>query len=459
MSTSSSPSTKSGELFGHPKGLSYLFLTEMWERFSYYGMRVLLVLYMVKYLFERIESGVQTVYGFETLKYVLESLYGPLSHQALSSHIYGLYTSLVYLTPLLGGYMADRYLGRTKAVYIGGGLMAIGHLLMAVESLFFPALLFLIFGNGFFKPNMSTQVGGLYAEGDQRKDSAYTLFYMGINLGAFFSPLVCGTLGQKVGWHYGFAAAGVGMIVGLIIYSMGQKYLPQQEFIPMAKRNSSSIKQDHAPLTPEDKKNIFGLFILCVLNILFWGVYEQQGNVLQIFADSKINWSILGFEVPSTWYQSFNPVLIFILSPIMMKVWSWQRRHAGEPNSTTKMAIGCFLMAFGFLVLVWGSDLLTEVAKLNVSWLFWCTFLFTWGELYLSPIGLSLVSKIAPARMISLLMGVWLSSSAFGNLVSGNIGAQYEKLGDKNFFFLLVAISAVAGVLFIAVNKILKLKA
>lgn len=458
MSNHPTQAAKSDELFGHPKGLSYLFLTEMWERFSYYGMRVLLVLYMVNYLFERIESGIQTVYGFTTIKSVLEFIYGPLSHQALSSHIYGLYTSLVYLTPLLGGYMADRYLGRSKAVYVGGGLMAIGHLLMAAESLFFPALLFLIFGNGFFKPNISTQVGSLYEPGDQRKDSAYTLFYMGINLGATLSPFICGTLGQRVGWHYGFSAAGVGMIIGLFIYWRGQRHLPQQEFVPVTRLKTSNSNNDNAPLTMEDKKNIFGLFILCVLNILFWGVYEQQGNVLQIFADSKIDWNILGFEVPSTWYQSFNPVLIILLSPLMMKVWGWQRTKNSEPNSTTKMAIGCFLMAFGFLVLVWGSDLLTEVAKLNVSWIFWCTFLFTWGELYLSPIGLSLVSKIAPARMVSMLMGVWLSSSAFGNYVSGTIGAQYEKLGDKNFFFLLVAMSAVAGLMFIIVNKVLKLK-
>lgn len=457
MSSTSTASNKN-ELFGHPKGLSYLFLTEMWERFSYYGMRVLLVLYMVKYLFERIESGAQTVYGYETIKSVLEYLYEPLTHQALSSHIYGFYTGLVYLTPLLGGYVADRYWGRSKSVYVGGGLMAIGHLLMAVESLFFPALLFLIFGSGFFKPNISTQVGGLYKPNDQRKDSAYTIFYMGINLGATFSPLVCGTLGQKVGWHYGFAAAGVGMLIGLFIYWLGQKHLPHEEFIPVSKRSEAQNAIDNKPLSSEDKKNILGLFILCFLNILFWGVYEQQGNVLQLWADAKINWNIWGFDVPSTWYQSFNPIFIFLLSPLMMKVWSWQRAKSSEPNSTTKMAIGCFLMAFGFLVLVWGSNALSQVAKLNVSWLFWCTFLFTWGELYLSPIGLSLVSKIAPARMVSLLMGVWLSSSAFGNIVSGNIGAQYEKLGDQNFFFLLVAMSSVAGFLFIIVNRVLKLK-
>ena len=210
--------------FGHPRGLFFLFLTEMWERFSYYGMRSLLVLYMLDHLFLRPDVG-QAVLGFTAIKGGLEAMFGPLAAQPLSSQIYGLYTALVYATPFFGGMLADRILGQRKSVILGGLLMAAGHFMMAFEQSFFLALMLLILGNGAFKPNISTQVGSLYAQGDSRRDGAFTIFYMGINLGAFFAPLVCGTLGQKVGWHYGFGAAGVGMVVGLIIYLWGQKHL------------------------------------------------------------------------------------------------------------------------------------------------------------------------------------------------------------------------------------------
>src|SRR5206468_3723604 len=215
-----------GTWFGHPKGLFVLFFTEMWERFSYYGMRSLLVLYMVNYLFIHPDVG-RRVLGFDAVKGALESVFGPLGAQPLSSQIYGLYTGFVYLTPFFGGMLADRVLGQRKTVVVGGILMAIGHFLMAMESMFLLALLFLIMGNGCFKPNISTQVGSLYPQGDPRRDRAFTIFYMGVNLGAFFSPLVCGTLGQVYGWHYGFTAAGIGMVIGLVIYLWGQKYLAQ----------------------------------------------------------------------------------------------------------------------------------------------------------------------------------------------------------------------------------------
>jgi POT family proton-dependent oligopeptide transporter len=267
-------------VFGHPPGLFLLFFTEMWERFSYYGMRALLVLYMVDHLIKGVRDGSIHVLGFGLLENAIQSVAGPQAIQPLASYIYGFYTALVYLTPVFGGMLADRILGQRKTVVVGGVLMAIGHFLMAVESLFLVALVFLIIGNGCFKPNISTQVGSLYPEGDPRLDRAYTIFYAGVNLGAFFSPLVCGTLGQVYGWHYGFGAAGVGMVLGVILYLWGQRFLAPDQ---LTKAMETHVET--APITSYQWKGILGLIVLTVLNIVFWAVYEQQGNTVQLFAD------------------------------------------------------------------------------------------------------------------------------------------------------------------------------
>src|SRR5437867_2786998 len=300
VAASNEPQT--GTWFGHPKGLFVLFFTEMWERFSYYGMRSLLVLYMVNHLFIHPDVG-QRVLGFTAIKGILESVFGHLDAQPLSSQIYGLYTGFVYFTPFFGGLLADRVLGQRKTVVLGGILMAIGHFLMASEHLFFVALLFLIMGNGAFKPNISTQVGLLYPRGDSRRDGAFTIFYMGINLGAFFSPLVCGTLGQKVGWHYGFAAAGVGMVVGLCLYLWGNKHLAPDV---LAQRRAVQATRPKETMTANEWRRVAVLLAVCTLNIVFWGVYEQQGNTMQLWADQNTNWRFWGWEMPSTWYQAFN---------------------------------------------------------------------------------------------------------------------------------------------------------
>ena len=263
--------------------------------------------------------------------------------QPLSSQIYGLYTGFVYLTPFFGGMLADRLLGQRKTVVVGGVLMAIGHFLMAVESMFLVALCFLILGNGCFKPNISTQVGSLYPPGDPRRDRAFTIFYMGINLGAFFSPLVCGTLGQLYGWHYGFAAAGVGMVAGLVLYLWGQRYLAPDQLT-----RARQTHTEHAKLTPAEWKAIVGLVVLCMLNIIFWGVYEQQGNTMQLFADRNTDWHIFGWEMPSTWFQSVNPMFIFLFTPLLNLFWGWQSARGKEPASVTKMAMGCVLLGCVF---------------------------------------------------------------------------------------------------------------
>lgn len=436
------------EMWGHPKGLFVLFFTEMWERFSYYGMRALLVLYMTKYLFDEIEKGTQVV-GFQFLRSGIESVFGPLTNQALSSQIYGLYTGFVYLTPFFGGLIADQYLGQKRSVYWGGFLMAIGHLLMASEQFFLLALLFLILGNGFFKPNISTQVGNLYSPTDERRDRAYLIFYMGVNLGAFFSPLVCGTLGQKVGWHWGFGAAGIGMLIGLLVYHLGQKHLADSPSDKKLKsKNKNNQKQE--PLTSEEWKRIVALILVCTVTVLFWGIYEQQGNTLQILADEKANWNLFGWEMPSTWFQSFNPFLIFVLTPIMNKFWGWQSSKKQEPGSITKMGLGSVIMGLGFVLLMVVLNYLPAGEKTHWLWLFACVFFFTVGEIYLSPIGLSFVTKISPPKIVSMMMGVWLLSSFFGNYMAGYLGSYYQTMGEQKFFGMMVVLSLVAtGILLI----------
>ena len=242
--------------------------------------------------------------------------------------------------------------------------MAIGHFLMAVESLFFPALLFLILGNGAFKPNISTQVGSLYPPGDPRRDRAFTIFYMGINLGAFFSPLVCGTLGQRLGWHYGFGAAGVGMVAGLCIYLFGQRTLAPDLLMRTAGR-----PREREPLTRDEWRRVWALVLLCALNIVFWGIYEQQGNTLQLWADRNTNWNFLGLDIPSTWFQAFNPFLIFLLAPLLNIFWSWQSRRRSEPSSIMKMALGCFLAGASYVVMMLAAHSTGPEERGSVAWL------------------------------------------------------------------------------------------
>jgi proton-dependent oligopeptide transporter, POT family len=410
----------------HPTGLYVLFFTEMWERFSYYGMRSLLVYYMIKHL---------------------------QFTQEQSSRIYGLYTGFVYFTPLFGGLLADRFLGQRRTVMVGGVLMAIGHFLMAVESLFYPALIFLILGNGAFKPNISTQVGALYLPGDNRRDRAFSIFYMGINLGAFFSPLVCGTLGEKVGFHWGFAAAGVGMVIGLLVYLWGQKHLAPD--LIMQKKGSKQ-REAQEPMTRGDWLKIGAIFVMMSLSIVFWSVYEQQGNTMALWADANTNRMIFGWEMPASWFQSFNPLMIFLLVPLLNMFWHAQDRHGKEPSSIAKMGIGCMLLAAAFLILIPPARELATNPKASLWWLFSCTFILTLGEVYLSPIGLSLVTKIAPARIVSLMMGVWFLSSFFGNYLSGYLGTFWEKMPRENFFLLMFALSFAAGLAFFALLTPLK---
>ncbi len=410
----------------HPPGLHVLFFTEMWERFSYYGMRSLLIYYMIKHL---------------------------QFTQVRSSEIYGLYTGFVYFTPLFGGMLADRLLGQRRTVILGGVLMAIGHFLMTVESMFFPALLFLVLGNGAFKPNISTQVGALYPPGDHRRDRAFSTFYMGINLGAFFSPIVCGTLGEKIGFHWGFAAAGVGMVIGLLVYLKGQKHLAPDLIM---QRKGDKQQKSSEPMTHEDWLKIGAIFVMMALSVVFWSVYEQQGNTMALWADTNTDRMIFGWEMPASWFQSFNPLMIFILVPMLNIFWRALDRRGKEPSSIAKMGIGCILLAAAFLVLIPPAGELAIVPRASLWWLTACTFVLTVGEIYLSPIGLSLVTKIAPARIVSMMMGVWFLSSFFGNYLSGYLGTFWEKMSKESFFLMMFSLSFAAGLAFFALLKPLK---
>jgi POT family proton-dependent oligopeptide transporter len=357
--------------------------------------------------------------------------------------VYGLYTSFVYGTPILGGLIADRVLGQRRTVVVGGVLMAIGHFLMAVESLFFPALIFLILGNGCFKPNISTQVGLLYKPGDKRRDRAFSIFYVGVNLGAFLAPLICGTLGQKYGWHYGFGAAGVGMVVGLLFYMANQKYLAQ-DVLAQRKAQADAPKES---MTRDEWLRVGAIAVACMIVASFWAVYEQQGNTLQIWADQNTRWTFLGWEMPSSWFQSFNPFMIFLFTPLLTSFWAWQAARKQEPSSLTKMAIGCVLLGLGFIVMIVAANgLASPDAKRSVMWLVGSTVIYTFGELYLSPIGLSFVTKVAPVRMVSMMLGVWYLANFIGNYMTGYLGTFYESMPKAQFFQLMTTISVVAGV-------------
>ncbi|MDE1974587.1 MAG: peptide MFS transporter [Hyphomicrobiales bacterium] len=431
------------DLFGHPRALSFLFATEMWERFSYYGMRALLVLYMTKYLLLAGHAG--NVAGLAWLKAALEQVFGPLDVQPLSSQIYGFYTALVYLTPIFGGLLADRVLGQRRTVVIGAALMAIGHFMMAVQSLFLFALLALILGNGAFKPNISTQVGGLYAPGDRRRDRAYSIFYVGINIGAFLAPLVCGTLGETAGFHYGFAAAGVGMLIGLSIYLYAQRFLPPDEL-----QKARAAHRERRPLDRIEWRGIAAILVLFIPTALFWATYEQQGNTIVLWADANTDRTISlfghGVEIPTTWFLAFNPFMIFAFTPFIVALWSRQAARGTEPSTVSKMALGCFGAALAYLIMA-AAAAHVGAGKASWLWLFAFFVVITIGELYLSPVGLSLVTKIAPLRLLSMMMGVWLATSFVGGFLAGTIGSFWSRMDKAEFFLMAAAIAALAGLI------------
>jgi POT family proton-dependent oligopeptide transporter len=433
----------SSRFFGHPRGLAYLFASEMWERFSYYGMRALLVLYMVDYLLE--PACMEKALGLVELKRGLEFFAGPLAPQPFASQIYGLYTGLVYLTPILGGFIADRLLGRARTIALGAGLMATGHFMMASEPLFLVALALIALGCGAFKPNISTQVGELYAEGDARRDRAYSIFYVGINVGAFFAPLVCGTIGEKIGWHYGFACAGVGMAIGLATYLLGRPHLPPDP--PTLSARDAASDEEGPPLG----RALLPILLLFLPSALFWAAFEQQGNTIVLWADHFTDRGV-GFlswraEIPVTWFQAFNPLMIFLFTPPLVAFWGRVARRGREPSTMRKLSIGCLGAAASYVIMAlaaWSG----EGEKTSWLWLLAYFVVITLAELHFSPITLSLVSRLAPKGARSALMGLWFTSMFLGNFLAGWLGGLWSSLASVDFF-LLIASLGVAGAIIV----------
>ncbi len=435
------------DLFGHPRGLAILFGTEMWERMSYYGMRALLVGYLTKYLL--LPGHVEHVLFYTPIKHFYEMMAGPLAVQPFSSLIYGTYTGLIYATPLLGGWLADQVIGQRATAVIGMVLMAFGHFMMASEALLFPALTLLIFGTGLFKTNTSSQVGLLYPASDTRRDGGYAIFYIGINLGAFLAPFICGTLGEDVGWHWGFAAAGVGILCALAIYFMGWKYLP-----PDAGRKAKTAA---VKFTRQDWRAVSALLLLLIPLTLYWACNEQQGNTVALWSmentDRAVNFFGLHFQIDWTWFQSINPFVIFVGTPLILGF--WRRQGKNEPDPIRKMAIGCWLMVAANLLMAaaaWAGG-----GQTHWSWLTAYFVILTVGEIYLYPVGMSLYSRIAPVASASLIMGVYFIPNFLGGgFLQGWLGTFWDKMDKALFFAMIAAIAGVAGLMIWAFDRPLR---
>jgi POT family proton-dependent oligopeptide transporter len=438
--------------FGHPRGLTFLFGTEMWERFSYYGMRLLLPIYCLQYLL--LPGHHEQVVGFETMRHAMEAVYGHFTTpQQLQSAIYGSYTALVYGAPLIGGFLADRWFGRRYTVVAGGILMSIGHFLMAFESYFYFALLFLIVGNGGFKPNISTQVGGLYKPGDHRIDRAYSVFYVGINLGALIGQIICGAFGDAQMWSYGFGAAGVGMLIGTSIYLYALRLLPDDR----PRRSGTSAARP--PFSRRDWYAFMILWLLFVPGCLFWATYEQSGNTVVVWSVDRLNRQValgpLSFTLSVGMIQALNGIFIMAFTPLVIAFWKRQAGRGSEPRAVIKMALGFLILSLSYLVLA-GAQAMAGAGQ--VHWL-WCALYFavlTLGELYFSPVGLSLYSKAAPPQVAALMMAVFLATSFPGNFLAGWFGTFYSTMSHTRFFLFIAAIAAAPAPVIWAFNRPLK---
>ena len=424
------------QLLGHPVGLFILFGTEMWERASYYGMRALLLLYMTG-------SVLQPGLGFPDAK---------------ASHIYALYTMFVYLAGIPGGFVADRLMGHRRAVLVGGIIIALGHFTMAVPGVpfFYGGLLLIIIGTGLLKPNVSTIVGTLYTRDDTRRDAGFSIFYMGINLGAFFAPFVTGWLGQKINWHYGFAAAGVGMVFGLIQYVWGQKYLTPVEQQPTPQTVAiDSAKTAHAPFTREEWGRIAAASILTLFALIFWAGFEQAGSSLTLFADRATRLTIGHFVYPSSWFQSAEPLFVIIFSSIFAALWMALGRH--EPSSPAKFTLGLFFLSLSFLLVVPAAKYFqTTGQRVSPWWLLGLYFLQAMGELCLSPVGLSMVTKLSPPRIVGLMMGVWFLATSLGNGVAGWVAGLVGTRSFSEVFFIAFVTSAVVTLILTVLIPVIK---
>ena len=397
--------------FGQPPGLTILFLTEMWEKFSFFGMRALQVYYMVKQLHY---------------------------DQASASLVYGTYAAGVYLTPIVGGMISDRWLGKRRAVILGGLLMACGHFMMASESLFYLAMVTIACGNGLFLPNLPSQVRPLYAADDARLPGAYNLYYMGINLGAFLAPLVCGTLGEVYGWHVGFGAAGIGMCLGLAIYVLGSRHLPADDAASEAPQAAASPAASRHQL----------LFLLGagLAVIVFRTAYEQTGNTLALWADSSVDRHAFGWLVPVTWFQSLNPLFVFVMTPLLVAFWNRRGGTASPSAPLRKMAFGALAVAVSYVLLAAVSRS-ADASGVPASGLWLVVFfaVLTFGELYILPVGLGMFAQLALPGLGATTIAAWFLAAFAGNLLSGVVGTWWSAMSPAAFFLAMAGIAALSG--------------
>ncbi len=402
--------------FGQPPGLTILFLTEMWEKFSFFGMRALLVYYMTKQL------------GFETAK---------------ASMIYGIYAAFVYFTPIAGGWLADRYLGARRSVIIGSAIMVVGHLLMGFPELLYPALACIAIGSGLFLPSLPGQVMRLYDAHDPRRGSAYNIYFVGINLGAFLAPLACGTLGELWGWHWGFGAAAIGMSLGTLLYAFGGRWLAPEP-PPGAARLVPTPSGAAAP--SGTGKLLLGVGVAVVI---FRGAYEQIGNTIALWADSDVDRTVGSFTIPGSWFQSVDPLLIFLLTPVAVAFWLRQARRGSEPGAVGKMGIGALGLCGAFLLVAVIAGVSPSLGGGKAHWLWLMAFLFafTASELFIIPVGLALFAQAAPEGRKSITMAGWFFASFAGNLFAGFLGTFWERIDHALFFAGMAGLAALSSVL------------
>lgn len=404
--------------FGQPPGLTVLFLTETWERFSFYGMSALLIYYMTKQL---------------------------QFAQADASLIFGLYSGGVFLTPILGGYIADRWLGKRRAILIGGCLMALGHFALAWESQFYLGLALICLGNGLFLPNLPSQIGDLYGDDDPRRGGAYNVYYVGVNLGGLLAPLVCGTLGELYGWHWGFGAAGIGMCLGLAVYVLGRKHLP-------AERKPAPVING-APRRSLKTSAFVPLLIVGLLVMLFRSSYAQSGNTVALWVDAAVDLQLAGFKIPATWVQSLNPLFVFLFTPLLIARWKLAAQRGREPQALSKMALGAAGVALSYLLLALVAGGGTGV---SIAWVLFFFVVYTLAELYILPVGLGLFARMAPVGMGATVIAAWFLAAFGGNLLSGVVARWWQPLGPAGFFVLLAVMAGVAALGLAALRPMLK---
>jgi POT family proton-dependent oligopeptide transporter len=427
------------EIFGHPVGLFVLFFTEMWERFSYYGMRAILVLYLIAQT-----NGDNSGLGWT-------------NGEALA--LYGWYTMLVYVASIPGGWIADKFLGQKKSVLYGGILLVMGHSILAIEEMwaFYSGLGLIIAGVGLLKPNISTMVGGLYKQGDIRRDKGFTIFYIGINIGAFLSSIIVGYVGEVHGWHYGFGLAGIGMALGLIQYLIGQKHLTTVGNFLGNSENKEEKEAMKKPLSKIEKDRMVVLLISFLLVIVFWGAFEQAGGLMNIYAKENTNRMLMGWEIPASWFQSLNAMFIIFLGTSVALYWANRKLKGKLSTSLFKMIIGLIIMGTGFFFMSAAASEFNNTGASAMYWLVLAYLFHTVGELCISPVALSYITKLAPLKYASLMMGIYFAMTGFGNKLAGLLGESAEGLGELTVFTGIAIFCIAFGAIVMLFRKKLEL--